>query len=178
MSLITRKPQRGIALRECRRGWNMEVTVFWYQPFLKSYFNTSQTFSMFVECALLHSACLPGLVFRVTRGIAWQHCCSVTPGVKLCETSKTLLSNKGFDKNTPALNVAFVQDTHKQRLPRQQWRNEGGQRGTIPWAPNHYGGDDWGGRRIVAAVAENSQQCHKYFLYYSTFAFERAQVRT
>jgi len=44
----------------------------------------------------------------------------------------------------------------------QQWRNEGG---TIPRAPNHCG------------VAEKPQQCHKYFLQYSTFVSERSQVR-
>jgi len=38
--------------------------------------------------------------------------------------------------------------------------------GTIPRTPNDYGG------------AEKSQQCHKYFLQYSTFASERLQVRT
>ena len=31
---------------------------------------------------------------------------------------------------------------------------------------------------MTAVEAENSQQCHKYFLQYSTFASERPQVRT
>ena len=44
-----------------------------------------------------------------------------------------------------------------------QGRNKGG---TIPRAPNHY------------ERAEQSQQCHKCFLQYSTFASERPQVRT
>ena len=34
----------------------------------------------------------------------------------------------------------------------------GGKRGAIPRAPNHYGDTEW------LRVAENSQQCHKYFL--------------
>ena len=38
--------------------------------------------------------------------------------------------------------------------------------GAIPRAPNHYGS------------AEMSQKCHKYFLQYSEFASERAQVPT
>ena len=44
--------------------------------------------------------------------------------------------------------------------------NEVGKRGTIPRAPNHHG------------RAEKAQQCHKYFLQYSTFASERPQVWT
>ena len=40
-----------------------------------------------------------------------------------------------------------------------------GERGQIPRSPNHYGG------------ATKSQQYHKYFLQYSTFAFKRPQVR-
>ena len=44
-----------------------------------------------------------------------------------------------------------------------QGRNEGGsKRGTISRAPNHYRG----GERL--RVAEKSQQCHKYFLQYSS----------
>jgi len=39
--------------------------------------------------------------------------------------------------------------------------------------PNHCGG-----RRMTAVSTEKSQQCHKYFLQYSTFASERPQVRT
>jgi len=50
--------------------------------------------------------------------------------------------------------------------PATQRCNEGGQEGTIPRAPNHYGG------------AMKSQQCHKYFLQYRTFASERSQIRT
>ena len=38
--------------------------------------------------------------------------------------------------------------------------------------------DHCGGRRITVRGAEKSQQCHKYFLQYSTFASERHQVRT
>jgi len=34
------------------------------------------------------------------------------------------------------------------------------------------------GRQITAWGAEKSQQCHKYFLRYSTFVFKRPQVRT
>jgi len=48
----------------------------------------------------------------------------------------------------------------------KQGRNDGGQGCTIPRAPNHY----WD--------AEKSQQCHKYFLQYNTFASERHQIRT
>jgi len=33
------------------------------------------------------------------------------------------------------------------------------------------------GRRITAGGAEKSQQCHKYFLQYSTFASERPLLR-
>jgi len=33
------------------------------------------------------------------------------------------------------------------------------------------------GRRMTAEGAENSQQCHKYFLQHSTFASDRPQVR-
>ena len=42
----------------------------------------------------------------------------------------------------------------------------GGKGSTIPRAPNQYEG------------AIKSQQCHKYFLQYRTFASERSQVRT
>ena len=51
-------------------------------------------------------------------------------------------------------------------------RQRGGKGGTIPRAPNHCGG------RMTAGDAEKSQQCHKYFLQYSTFASARPQVRT
>jgi len=34
------------------------------------------------------------------------------------------------------------------------------------------------GRRITIGAPEKSQQCHKYFLQYTTFASERHQVRT
>ena len=40
-------------------------------------------------------------------------------------------------------------------------------------APNHCGG-----RQMTAGVVEKSQQCHKYFLQYSTFASERPRFRT
>jgi len=39
-------------------------------------------------------------------------------------------------------------------------------------------GDKFPRRRITALGAEKPQQCHKYFLQYSTLAFERPQVRT
>jgi len=60
----------------------------------------------------------------------------------------------------------------------KQGRNEmGGKRGTIPWAPIHYvAAGSLQGRRITAGGAEKSQQCHKYFLQYSKFAFERNQI--
>jgi len=59
-----------------------------------------------------------------------------------------------------------------------QGRNEGGKGGTIPRAPIHYGGADMLlGRRMTAGGAEKSQQCHKYFLQYSKFSFERTPVR-
>jgi len=45
-------------------------------------------------------------------------------------------------------------------------RNEWGKGGTISRAPNDCGG------------VEKSQQCHRYFLQYSTFASERPQART
>ena len=54
-----------------------------------------------------------------------------------------------------------------------QGRNEGGKGGTIP-----PGAKSLWGRRITEGGAEKSQQCHKYFLQYSTFASERPQVRT
>ena len=71
---------------------------------------------------------------------------------------------------------------------RNDWRGKGG---TIPRAPNHYGGGatkisftiqagaviSLRGYRIIAGDAEKSQQCHKYFLQYSKFASEKAQVR-
>jgi len=48
-----------------------------------------------------------------------------------------------------------------------QGRNKRGEReGAIPRAPNYYGG------------AEKPQQCHMYFLQYSTFASETPQIRT
>jgi len=40
-------------------------------------------------------------------------------------------------------------------------------------APNHCGG-----RQMTAKGAGKSQQYHKYCLQYSTYAFERPQVRT
>jgi len=49
--------------------------------------------------------------------------------------------------------------------------------GTIPRAPIHYGSaESLKGRRITGGGAEKSQQCHKYFLQYSKFAFERTQI--
>ena len=48
-----------------------------------------------------------------------------------------------------------------------------GQGGAITRAPNNCGG-----RQMTAWGVEKSQQCHKYFLQYSTFASERPQVRT
>ena len=49
----------------------------------------------------------------------------------------------------------------------------------MPRTPNNYGGDEsLRGSRITAGGAENSQQCHKYFLKYSKFSSERPQVRT
>jgi len=65
---------------------------------------------------------------------------------------------------------AYVQDNNKG--------------GTIPRAPNHRGGAESPRGRWITAGALNhcgrrrkSQQCHKYFLQYSKFACERAQVR-
>ena len=56
-------------------------------------------------------------------------------------------------------------------------RNDGGKGGTIPRASIHYGGaESLQGRRITAGGAKTSQQCHKYFLIYSKFAFERTQI--
>jgi len=61
----------------------------------------------------------------------------------------------------------------------QQGRNEEGKAGAIPRAPNHSGGAE-----ILREApndcrgAKKSQQCHKYFLQYSTFASEKSQVRT
>jgi len=49
----------------------------------------------------------------------------------------------------------------------------GGKGGAIPRAPSHYGD-----AKITAGETENSQQCRKYILQYSTFAFERPQSRT
>ena len=44
---------------------------------------------------------------------------------------------------------------------------------------SHYGGaKSLRVRRMAAGSAEKSQQCHKYFLEYSTFASERPQFRT
>ena len=64
------------------------------------------------------------------------------------------------------------------RLHCIQGRNEGGKGGTNPRAPIHYGGAELlQGRQIIAGGAEKSQQCHKYFLQYSKFAFERTQTR-
>ena len=59
-----------------------------------------------------------------------------------------------------------------------QWRNEGGQGRKLPrrrltmGTPNHCG---W--RRMTTVGAEKSQQCHKHFLQYSTFASERPHFR-
>jgi len=53
----------------------------------------------------------------------------------------------------------------------------GGKGSTIPRAPIHYGGaESLQGPGITAGGAEKSQQCHKYFLQYSKFAFERTQI--
>jgi len=46
-----------------------------------------------------------------------------------------------------------------------QGRNEGGQKGR-----NSPGAESLWGRRIIAGGTEKSQQCHKYFVQYSTFA--------
>jgi len=61
----------------------------------------------------------------------------------------------------------------------KQGRNEGVARGVqfsgrrvAMGTPNHCG------CRMVAGGAKKSQQCHKYFLQYSTFASERPQFRT
>jgi len=63
-------------------------------------------------------------------------------------------------------------------LPLWQGRNEGGKGGTIPRAPIHYGGaESMRGRLITAGGAEKSQQCHKFFLQYCKFAFERTKIR-
>ena len=43
---------------------------------------------------------------------------------------------------------------------------------------NSPGAESLWGRQITAGGAEKSQQCHKYFLPYSSFASERPQVRT
>jgi len=48
----------------------------------------------------------------------------------------------------------------------EQGRNDGGARGA-----------QFPGRRITAGGVEKYQQCHKYFLQYSTFASEKPQVR-
>ena len=64
-----------------------------------------------------------------------------------------------------------------------QWRQcgrgvtRGGKGGTILRALIHYGGaESLQGRWITAGGAEKSQQCHKYFLQYSKFVFERTQI--
>jgi len=65
---------------------------------------------------------------------------------------------------------------HKAVMP-AQGRNEGGKGGTILGAPIYDGGAELlQGRRMTAGGAEKSQQCHKYFLQYSKFAFERTQI--
>jgi len=73
----------------------------------------------------------------------------------------------------------LTQAVQNHRLITTQGRNEGGKGGQFPgrWftmgAPNHCGG-----RRITAKSAEKSPKCYKYFLQYSKFASERAQVWT
>ena len=47
----------------------------------------------------------------------------------------------------------------------ERWTQGRNEMGTIPRVPNHCGG------------TKKSQQCHKYFLQYSTFASERHQIQ-
>jgi len=54
----------------------------------------------------------------------------------------------------------------------KQGRNGGARGAQIPWAPSHYGSPNH------CRGVEKFQKCHKYFLQYSEFASERAQVRT
>jgi len=53
-----------------------------------------------------------------------------------------------------------------------QRRNEGGQGGTIPRAPNHYGNAEW----LWGAPKSHNNVTSTFFN--STFASERPQVRT
>jgi len=46
------------------------------------------------------------------------------------------------------------------------------------WEHNSPGAESLWGRRMTAGGDEKSNQCHKYFLQYSTFASERFQART
>jgi len=46
------------------------------------------------------------------------------------------------------------------------------------WEHNSPGSESLWGRRMTAGGDEKSNQCHKYFLQYSTFASERFQART
>jgi len=54
----------------------------------------------------------------------------------------------------------------------QQGRNERGKGYAIPRAPNHSGAPN------DCGSAKKSQQCHKHFLQYSTFASERPHAQT
>jgi len=55
----------------------------------------------------------------------------------------------------------------------------GSKGGTSPQVPHHYRARNHCGRlRMTTHGAEKFQQCHKYFLQYSTFASKRPQVRT
>jgi len=67
--------------------------------------------------------------------------------------------------------LIFSKNRLRDVMPCAQGRNEGGRGAQFPGANSLWG------LCITAGGAENSQQCHKYFLQYSKFVFERTQVR-
>ena len=89
----------------------------------------------------------------------------------MVENSETMFS-------FAATAISFFFKTWENQLTfiQSQGRNEGG---TIPRAPNHYGGaESLRAAPNDCAGAKKCKHCHKYFLQYSTFASLRPQIRT
>jgi len=81
-----------------------------------------------------------------------------------------------------AFSVMSVMPQSQERIHRPlgliQGRNEGCKEGTIPRASNHHGGvESLQGVPNHCGGAKKTQNCHKYYVQYCTFASERPQDR-
>jgi len=101
------------------------------------------------------------------------------PAQAVCSESKQLrMRKKGISSGTlislPPLVLPYKVSRAVRGCPsvisRGVTRGKGGN--------NSPGAESLRGRRMATWGAEESQQCHKYFLQYSTSASERTQVRT